>query len=133
MKKRQIVLKIESEKGENESYSINLNKTAWSDIMFELFMSGYGYGLFRKSEIRKQIVLKSLDEDLVHYALGSIITYLTNAELISLFERFKKSEDVQWALFYYCADNNRKTIIKKLQEEGCTEKIREEAKKFLKK
>lgn len=130
--KRQIVLKIESEKGGNESYSIDLNKTVWSDIIYELFMGGYGYGLLRKNEIRKQIVLKSSDEDLVRYALGGITTYLTNAELISLFEKFKESQDVQWTLLYYCFDNNRKTIIKKIQEEGCTEKIREEAKNFLK-
>ena len=129
--KRQIVLKIESEKGKEE-YCIDLNHTAWSDVIYELFQSGDGKGLLRKNEIRKQIVLKSSDEDLVRYALGSITTYLTNAELNSLLERFKHSENVQWMLLCYCFDNERKTIIKKIQEEGCTEKICEEAKNFLK-
>ena len=132
MTKRQIVLKIESEKGKEE-YCMDFNRAVWSDVIYELFQSGNGSGLFRKNAIRKEIVLKSSDEELVRYALGGITTYLTNAELNSLFERFKYSEKVQRMLLYYCFDNGRETIIKKIEKEGVTEKIRKEAREFLEK
>ena len=99
--KRQIVLKIESEKGKEE-YCIDINRSAWEDVMYELFQRGYENGILRKNAIRKEIVLNSSDEDLVRYALGGITTYLTNAELNSLFERFKNNENVQLMLLYYC-------------------------------
>ena len=127
--KRQIVLRIQTKGGNQEEYCIDINKYKWAEIIFEIF----GREDLRRNKIRKEIILKSSDEDLVCQALSGITTYLTNTELYDLLERFKESEDVQLMVLWYCWDNKRIPIIQKLQKEGLNEKVREEANTFFEK
>lgn len=129
--KRQIVLRFESEKGKEE-YCININRPIWMKIIEAIFESGGGKKAIRRNEIRKNIIFNSSDEDLIYEALNGITTYLTNAELDNLIKKYKNNENLQLLLLWYCWDNRRIPIIKKLQTEGATEKVREEANLFFK-
>ena len=101
-------------------------------IIEAIFESGGGKKAIRRNEIRKNIIFNSSDEDLIYEALNGITTYLTNAELDNLIEKYKNNENLQLLLLWYCWDNKRIPIIKKLQTEGATEKVREEANLFFK-
>ena len=49
-----------------------------------------------------------------------------------LIEKYNDNENLQLLLLWYCWDNRRIPIIRKLQTEGATEKVREEANLFFK-
>lgn len=129
--KRRIVLKIESKKG-NEEYCINLPKTIWSNVINAIFQENGNANAFITNKIRKDILINSNDEDLVYYALDRVTFYLTNDELKSIFKRFKHNEDIQLMLVWYCWDKKKISILKLLQNQGVTERVRTEAKGLFK-
>ena len=131
MKKRKIILKIESTRG-NEEYCINLPKPIWSNVLNDIFQKTDNTNAFITNQIRKNILLNSTDEDLVYYALDKVAFYLTNDELKTIFKRFKQNEDIQLMLVWYCWDKKKVSILKLLENEGITERVRNEAKGLFK-
>lgn len=129
MKKRKVILKIESEE-KNEEYSFDLpNKWCMNAIIGSIFA-----GDARVSDRKRlEIVNHSSEERLVFWALPDLMADLSDKKLDEIYQRFRNSEEVQEALVTYCERKHKNKMLEKLAAEGVSERIRRVAKANIKK
>ena len=130
--KRTIVLRIESEGGFKEEYEFPT--LDWGqNVLDDIFNEEIDY-LPKQvaNEILLKIIRNSSDERLIMHAFCVLKVNLTSNELCRLFEKHKKSEDVQFGIVMYAMrlKYNRR-ILQKIQKETEYDVIRREATSLL--
>ena len=135
--KKMIVLKVESEKGEQYSIEFDVGKQIWVDAL-DIFFNGFPHVNCPsesvmpplKNKHKLDMVLNSPDELLVGMALDTLTSNLTNEQLNNLCKKFEKSELVQYCILGYCHRKRKNNMVKQFCESRF-DNVCDEAKVYL--
>lgn len=121
--KREVILKVESEKGKEE-YPIEVKDTElWDDILFGLF----NVDNLLTNKAKKEILLKTSDSGLIRWIFSTLTGNLNYQELETVYQKIKEDPDAQMSMLAYCWSKKKVRMIRKLASEGINQAVRYEA------
>ena len=123
--KRQLVLRVESEKEEEYTLEIK-DDTVWDSILYSLFDASNSV----TNKVKKEIVLNTSDPALVCWAFSRLTCNLNYEELESIYQKVKEDSDAQMSMIAYCWEKKKVRMLKRFASEGINEKVRYEAASF---
>ena len=121
--KREVILKVESEKGKEE-FAIEVKGTAlWDEMLYGIF----NVDNLLTNKAKKEILLNTSDSGLIRWMFSTLTGNLNYEELESIYQRIKKDPDAQMSMLAYCWSKKKVRMIKKLASEGVNQAVRYEA------
>lgn len=117
---RQIIFKD----AEGKEYTLNISEKDLSDVIWNMMVH------FKITyKFSRTVITTSNDEFFVSAVLSNFRGSLTSKALFEVIERFPRSESIQLTVISYCKNVycDHDVVLKKLQKDGISKKVKKEA------